>query len=190
MLCLVFFLEVWFFALSMTVVLNGLCLVSQRIPWVYLCPDFIFRLHARFCFVFFARPSLVAFQYDLTLVASDSLNEVEIPAVIYVRDLNDLPPEFEQMQYVVNITEETVFVDAPLIQVLSFCSMSSFGMRTSIEFSWQSMCCFCMNCIFIQQNFFWFGSSYLDTFIQVDPSRCPLGSVEPWKGKFCFSLCS
>ena len=69
--------------------------------------------------MFFARPSLVAFQYDLTLVASDSLNEVEIPAVIYVRDLNDLPPEFEQMQYVVNITEETVFVDAPLIQVPS-----------------------------------------------------------------------
>ena len=60
----------------------------------------------------------LAFQYDLTLVASDSLNEVEIPCVIYVRDLNDLPPEFEQMQYVVNITEETVFVDAPLIQVL------------------------------------------------------------------------
>ena len=69
-----------------------------------------FLLHARLN---------IAFQYDLTLVASDSLNEVEIPAVIYVRDLNDLPPEFEQMQYVVNITEETVFVDAPLIQVPS-----------------------------------------------------------------------
>ena len=68
---------------------------------------------------------MIAFQYDLTLVASDSLNEVEIPAVIYVRDLNDLPPEFEQMQYVVNITEETVFVDAPLIQVPSARSLSS-----------------------------------------------------------------
>ena len=64
-------------------------------------------------------PRTPPFQYDLTLVASDSLNEVEIPVVLYVRDLNDLPPEFEQMQYVVNITEETVFVDAPLIQVPS-----------------------------------------------------------------------
>ena len=73
--------------------------------------SFVLLLHAR---------SNVALQYDLTLVASDSLNEVEIPCVIYVRDLNDLPPEFEQMQYVVNITEETVFVDAPLFQVPSF----------------------------------------------------------------------
>ena len=73
-----------------------------------------------FCsFVLHPRFALVAFQYDLTLVASDSLNEEEITVVVYVRDLNDLPPEFEQMQYVVNITEETVFVDAPLIQVLS-----------------------------------------------------------------------
>ena len=69
------------------------------------------------------RPPL---QYDLTLVASDSLNEVEIPVVLYVRDLNDLPPEFEQMQYVVNITEETVFVDAPLFQVPSFIALSLY----------------------------------------------------------------
>ena len=81
-----------------------------------------FCLHAFyvFCSLVLHARSNVAFQYDLTLVASDSLNEVEIPCVIYVRDLNDLPPEFEQMQYVVNITEETVFVDAPLFQVPSF----------------------------------------------------------------------
>ena len=72
-------------------------------------------------------------QYDLTLVASDSLNEVEIPVVLYVRDLNDLPPEFEQMQYVVNITEETVFVDAPLIQVLFGLLSVLFRMLTGRE---------------------------------------------------------
>ena len=92
----------------------------------------MFFLHTSFClhafyvfssFVLHAR-SNVALQYDLTLVASDSLNEVEIPCVIYVRDLNDLPPEFEQMQYVVNITEETVFVDAPLFQVPLFVELT------------------------------------------------------------------
>ncbi len=60
---------------------------------------------------------LLRLQYDLTVVASDSLNEIETTVVVYVRDLNDLPPEFDQASYVVNITEETVFVDAPLNQV-------------------------------------------------------------------------
>ena len=86
--------------------------------------NFCWHVFYVFCsFVLHAR-SIVALQYDLTLVASDSLNEVEIPCVIYVRDLNDLPPEFEQMQYVVNITEETVFVDAPLFQVPSFIELT------------------------------------------------------------------
>lgn len=51
------------------------------------------------------------------MVAADSLNEMESTVVVYVRDLNDLPPVFDTMQYIVNITEETVFVDEPLIQV-------------------------------------------------------------------------
>ena len=91
---------------------------------VFLLITFCLHAFYVFCsFVLHAR-SNVALQYDLTLVASDSLNEVEIPCVIYVRDLNDLPPEFEQMQYVVNITEETVFVDAPLFQVPSFIELT------------------------------------------------------------------
>ncbi len=52
------------------------------------------------------------------MVASDSLNESECTVVVFIRDLNDLPPTFEKDLYEVNITEETVFtISRPLLQV-------------------------------------------------------------------------
>ncbi|CAG7819552.1 unnamed protein product [Allacma fusca] len=45
-------------------------------------------------------------QYDLTLVASDSLLENETTVVIRINDVNDLPPVFSQSIYTAEIAEE------------------------------------------------------------------------------------
>lgn len=45
-------------------------------------------------------------QYELTLVASDSLNENHTKIVINVRDVNDLPPVFPQKHYNYTMDEE------------------------------------------------------------------------------------
>ena len=52
------------------------------------------------------------------MVASDSLNEVETSVVVFVRDVNDLPPEFDKNLFVTSIIEESVMLDAPLLQVM------------------------------------------------------------------------
>ncbi len=52
------------------------------------------------------------------MVASDALNESECTVVVYLRDLNDLAPVFNQESYLANITEETVFRNRPLLQVV------------------------------------------------------------------------
>lgn len=49
-------------------------------------------------------------QYNLTLVASDGLNENHTYIVISVRDVNDLKPVFLQSSYVKTMDEE---LDAP-----------------------------------------------------------------------------
>lgn len=63
------------------------------------------------CLVYFS-------QYDLKVVASDGLNEAETTVVIHLRDLNDLPPVFENRTYDLQIIEESVFVSYPLLKVL------------------------------------------------------------------------
>lgn len=45
-------------------------------------------------------------QYELKLVASDSLNENQTTIVISVRDVNDLPPVFPQTLYERSLNEE------------------------------------------------------------------------------------
>ena len=47
-------------------------------------------------------------KYDLTLVASDSLNESVTRVVILIKDSNDLPPIFNQTMYTANALEELV----------------------------------------------------------------------------------
>ncbi len=85
---------------------------------------FVFVVFTLFCsfflFSFLSSPSSVATtnQYDLTVVASDTLNESECTVVVYVRDINDLAPVFDREHYFANITEETVFRNRPLLQVL------------------------------------------------------------------------
>lgn len=49
-------------------------------------------------------------KYELKLVASDSLNENATTILIYVRDVNDLPPLFPQTLYERTLNEE---IDAP-----------------------------------------------------------------------------
>ncbi|KAG8223171.1 hypothetical protein J437_LFUL000337, partial [Ladona fulva] len=45
-------------------------------------------------------------QYELTLVASDSLNENQTRVVIHVNDVNDLPPVFSSTLYPALLQEE------------------------------------------------------------------------------------
>jgi hypothetical protein len=64
-----------------------------------------------FCFFF------ISLKFELTVVASDSLNEREATVVVFVRDVNDMPPEFEKNLYVTSIIEESPMIEAPLLQV-------------------------------------------------------------------------
>jgi hypothetical protein len=75
---------------------------------LYLFPFFLFSI---FCFFF------ISFKFELTVVASDSLNEREATVVVFVRDVNDMPPEFEKNLYVTSIIEESPMNEAPLLQV-------------------------------------------------------------------------
>uniref|UniRef100_A0A1B0CZ77 Uncharacterized protein n=1 Tax=Phlebotomus papatasi TaxID=29031 RepID=A0A1B0CZ77_PHLPP len=53
-------------------------------------------------------------QYDLTLVASDSLNDNQTTIVIHIRDVNDMPPVFPQKMYKRTLKEEK----APTYRIL------------------------------------------------------------------------
>ena len=60
------------------------------------------------------------------MVASDGLNEQETTVVIYVRDLNDLPPVFENRTYEIEIVEESVFISTPLLKVFAHKFLHAF----------------------------------------------------------------
>ena len=53
----------------------------------------------------------------MTLVASDSLNEVETQVIISIRDLNDLPPVFNETSYRATIFEESIHLVNPILRV-------------------------------------------------------------------------
>ena len=53
-------------------------------------------------------------------MASDSLNEVEAKVVVFIRDVNDLPPEFSVRSYEATIFEESIHLEKPILQVC-FC---------------------------------------------------------------------
>ena len=69
-----------------------------------------------FCFIFILF-YFFSVQYDLTIVASDSLNEVEAKVVVFIRDVNDLPPEFSVRSYEATIFEESIHLEKPILQV-------------------------------------------------------------------------
>lgn len=63
---------------------------------------------------------VMATQYDLTLVASDSLNENYTRIIITVRDVNDLPPTFPEKNYS-KVMDEEIPAPFPMIQVQKIC---------------------------------------------------------------------
>lgn len=78
-----------------------------------------------FCFIFILF-YFFSVQYDLTIVASDSLNEVEAKVVVFIRDVNDLPPEFSVRSYEATIFEESIHLEKPILQVCFFYFMLIF----------------------------------------------------------------
>ena len=76
----------------------------------------LFVLHFIILFYFFIF-LFFSVQYDLTIVASDSLNEVEAKVVVFIRDVNDLPPEFSVRSYEATIFEESIHLEKPILQV-------------------------------------------------------------------------
>lgn len=70
--------------------------------FVYACQLRIFF----FVFSFLLCVVSCMMQYELTLVASDSLNENETTVVVHIKDVNDLPPFFNRSIYVRTIEEE------------------------------------------------------------------------------------
>lgn len=54
----------------------------------------------------------------MTVVASDMRNEKETTVVVHIRDVNDLPPVFDENNYVANTVEEKADDRTPLLKVL------------------------------------------------------------------------
>lgn len=70
---------------------------------VHVCVHIFFEsIHLCIC----TRMDGTRIQYELTLVASDSLNENHTKIIISVRDVNDLPPVFPQKNYTYTMDEE------------------------------------------------------------------------------------
>lgn len=60
-------------------------------------------------------------QYELTLVATDSVNEATTKVVILIADVNDRPPEFDRPTYEATIEEERADgLPIPIIKVELF----------------------------------------------------------------------
>ena len=62
-----------------------------------LAPLFIFII----LFYFFV-------QYELEIMATDTLNEANAKVIIFIRDVNDLPPVFDETSYTAHIFEEEI----------------------------------------------------------------------------------
>ena len=76
-------------------------------------------MNFQFFFVLFLF-SVIVWQYELTLVASDTLRENHTKVRIRVKDINDLPPKFDQSTYETTIYEEdTVGLPKAILKVLS-----------------------------------------------------------------------
>ena len=70
-----------------------------------------------FMYTFYFCPVAVTWQYELTVVASDSLFETETRVVVHIRDVNDLPPVFDRGTYVANTVEEYAQPDRRILKV-------------------------------------------------------------------------
>lgn len=54
-------------------------------------------------------------------MASDSLHEAQTTVVIFVKDVNDLPPVFDQGTYTGTLTEHSLeFRNKPVLKVMRF----------------------------------------------------------------------
>ena len=63
----------------------------------YACTSFYFY----YFFYFFV-------QYELEIMATDTLNEANAKVIIFIRDVNDLPPVFDETSYTAHIFEEEI----------------------------------------------------------------------------------
>ena len=74
-------------------------------------------------YYFFTLPFCIfaCIQYELNVVASDSLHETSTRVVIHVRDVNDLPPVFDQGTYIANTVEEYAAPKRRILKVESCC---------------------------------------------------------------------
>lgn len=69
-------------------------------------------------FVAFPLECLVWLQYELEMVATDSVNEASTQVIIKINDVNDRPPVFDQNSYVAELEEEfTVGLPLQLLKV-------------------------------------------------------------------------
>ena len=98
-----------------------LWLTAMQWAWspIKYVPHFI--IHSIFFFFFFCFLSLDAclvVQYELSLVATDSVNEAATKVIILIADVNDRPPEFDRPTYEATIEEElSEGLPIPIIKV-------------------------------------------------------------------------
>lgn len=76
------------------------------------------------------------FQYNLTLVVSDSLLENSTTVRVRVKDVNDLPPKFSKVNYLVTIDEEMREKRNILQVTLSFLILSFNDIHLLFRIDW------------------------------------------------------
>lgn len=59
-----------------------------------------------YCFCFCSPDACLVVQYELTLVATDTVNEAGTSVIIHIADVNDRPPEFDRPNYEATLEEE------------------------------------------------------------------------------------
>lgn len=97
--------------------------ISSFFPFIFIASILLYLTIFIICIYCFHFVHLLFFcsffsvQYELTIVASDNLNEQETKVVIFVRDVNDLPPEFGERMYQAFIFEESIHKVKPILQV-------------------------------------------------------------------------
>ena len=108
--------------------------ISYILFYLFLCSFLWFSVYLFIIlFYFFV-------QYELTIVTSDSLNEAEAKVVIFIRDVNDLPPLFAENTYEATIFEEEIEV-LTILQVSFFSSVLFYLLILHAIFIWRQRIC-------------------------------------------------
>lgn len=112
--------SIFVFVFTPNILLFWLTAMSMIPIKCHISPSIFFFFSS---FRFLSLDACLVVQYELTLVATDSVNEATTKVVILIADVNDRPPEFDRPTYEATIEEErSDGLPIPIIKVDLFSS--------------------------------------------------------------------